>query len=60
MRIRKLTLDWVAVYAKSTTPIFHPETQWMDANDFTKIRVTQENWAFIAGIGQPRDPAVDD
>ena len=59
MRIRKLTLGWVAIYAKSTTQIFYPETEWMDANDFTRIRVTHDNRAFIAGLGQQEDPAGD-
>lgn len=50
MRIRKRILDWAVVYANSTTPIFHPATQWLDANDFTKVRVTQDNRAFIGNM----------
>ena len=50
MRIRKLTLDWAAVYSDSTTPDFHPATPWLDANEYTKIRVTQDNRAFIGNI----------
>ena len=50
MRIRKQVLDWAVVYANSTTPNFHPATQWLDANDFTKIRVTQDNRAFIGNM----------
>ena len=50
MRIRKLTLNWVVVHANSTSTIFHPATQWMDANEFTKIRVTQDNRGLIGVI----------
>lgn len=50
MKIRKYNLGWAVVYANSTTPIFHPTTEWEDANEFTKIRVTQENRGLIGNM----------
>lgn len=50
MQIRKLILDWAVVYANSTTSIFLPGTRWLDANDFTKIRVTQDNRGLIGNM----------
>lgn len=38
------------VHADSTTPIFHPATEWMDASKFQKVRVTQDNRGLIGVI----------
>ena len=49
-RIRKMILDWAIVHANSTTPIFHPATEWKEASAFQKVRVTQDNRGLIGLI----------
>ena len=50
MRIHKLILGWKIVHANSTTAIFHPDTEWREANAYTKIRVTQDNRGLIGAM----------
>lgn len=50
MRIRKIGLGWTVVHANSTTPIFHPGTEWRDASTITKVRVTQDNRGLVGSM----------